>query len=78
MIAYPSMVYRTLDARSVRVPDLMWEHCRDGVSAGLGGVAGVEAAWVDPERKPVLVDGDELCLPTLRAAVARAAYRVEP
>ena len=56
----------------------MWEHCRDGVSTGLGGVAGVEAASVDPERKPVRVDGEEVCLPTLRAAVARAAYRVEP
>jgi copper chaperone len=79
MIAYPRMVSSSPRRSTVlTVPDLMCEHCRDAVSAELGGVAGVEAVAVDLERKLVVVDGDGLRLPALRAAVERAGYRVEP
>ena len=79
MIAYSRMVSASSRQSIVlRVPDLMCEHCRDAVSAEFGGVAGVEAVAVDLERKLVVVDGDELRVPALRAAVERAGYSVEP
>jgi copper chaperone len=59
------------------VPGMTCDHCRQAVSAELGGVAGVESVDVDLETKLVTIRGRGLDDAALRAAIEEAGYEAD-
>jgi copper chaperone len=56
------------------VPDMSCGHCKQAVSSGLAGVAGVDSVDVDLDTKLVTVRGHDLDDAELRAAIEEAGY----
>ena len=57
-----------------RVPGMHCGHCTASVREELSAVAGVESVEVDLDTKRVVVHGQGLSDPTLRAAIEEAGY----
>lgn len=56
------------------VPGMTCDHCTHAVAEELSAVAGVASVAVDLETKLVVVHGEALDDPVLRAAIVEAGY----
>ena len=61
---------------TLNVPGMSCGHCEAAIKSEVGQVAGVSAVNVDLATKIVTVDGDELDLDAIVAAVAEAGFEV--
>jgi len=61
---------------TLNVPGMSCGHCEAAIKTEVGQVAGVSAVNVDLATKIVTVDGDELDLDAIVAAVAEAGFEV--
>ncbi len=61
---------------TINVPGMSCGHCEAAIKSEVGQVAGVSAVTVDLTTKVVTIDGDELDLDAIVAAVAEAGYEV--
>lgn len=62
------------DELTYTVPGMGCGHCEAAVKEELGGVAGVEAVYVDLAAKTVTVRGRRLDDEALRAAIGETGY----
>lgn len=61
---------------TLNVPGMSCGHCEAAIKTEVGQVAGVSAVNVDLATKIVTVDGDQLDLDAIVAAVAEAGFEV--
>jgi len=61
---------------TLNVPGMSCGHCEAAIKTEVGQVAGVSAVSVDLATKIVTVDGDQLDLDAIVAAVAEAGFEV--
>ena len=61
---------------TLNVPGMSCGHCEAAIKTEVGQVTGVSAVSVDLATKIVTVDGDQLDLDAIVAAVAEAGFEV--